>query len=285
MLQLLMRVSVLLFMIGSLGGTGLRVAPRQVVGPLTNLRFLAVSFVANWLVAPPLALLVLYLIPIDRPYATGLLLLALAPCAPFAPAVVKIARGETAYLATFMVAISAVATVVIMPIAAPPLIGASVNAWAIARPLVFFVLVPLLLGMSIRHRYPDVADRVMPVIEKLTAAVGLVLLVLTLSLYGRGLLNAIGSHAIAAQLVFLLAITFVAHVLGARLPQSQRSVITLGTCTRNLGAALAPVSVVEPDPRGVVMIMIAGILTGVLSAMLAKRLAPRIESPRPVTTT
>jgi len=284
MAHLLMRASVLLFMIGSLGGIGLRVPPRGIVGPLTNTRFLAVSLIANWLVCPALGLLVLYLIPIDRPYATGLLLLALAPCAPFAPAVVKMAGGEAAYLATFMV-LSAVATVVIMPLAAPPLVGSPVDAVAIARPLALFVLAPLLVGMAIRHRYPGAADRARRPVEMATGAAGLMVLLLVLALYGRGLLNAVGSHAIAAQLVFLAAITLVAHLLGRGLPDSQRSVVTLGTCTRNLGAALAPVTVIEPDPRGVVMIMIAGILTGLLSVLVARRLAARGQLARQVTPT
>jgi BASS family bile acid:Na+ symporter len=281
MSELLMRLSVLLFMIGSLGGIGLRVSPRDVLRPLTDVRFLSVGIVTNWLAAPALALLVLYLIPIDRPYAVGLLLLALAPCAPFAPAVVKIAGGDPAYLAAFMVQ-SAVLTVLVMPLAAPPLVGAPVDAVAIARPLGMFVLLPLLGGMELRRRSASVADRVIPALEKLTAAAGLVLLVLTMVLYGGGLLNAVGSHAIAAQLVFLVAITVVADLVGARLPASQRSVVTLGSCTRNLGAALAPVAVIEPDPRGIVMIMIAGVLTGLLSVLVARRLAHRATAANAV---
>lgn len=48
-----------------------------------------------------------------------------------------------------------------------------------------------------------------------------------------------------------------AHAMGSGMPPRQRSVVSLGAGTRNLGAALAPLLVTPPDPRTMVMVALA----------------------------
>lgn len=275
MLDLLMRVGVVVFMLGSLGGVGLRVAARDAIAPLKHVRFLVVSLISSWVVCPLVAVAVLRLVPLEEPYAAGLVLLALAPCAPFAPAVVRIAKGDTSALAAFMV-FSAITTVIFMPLGVSLLLhGVNISPWRIARPLLMFVLAPLAIGMAIRQVSSDVATRLRSSLEKVTAAAGLVLLLVVMLLYGRGIADAYGSHAVIAQVLFLLVVTTTTHVLGAALLSEQQTVVTLGIATRNLGAALAPIAAVAKDERGVVMIAIGGIATLLWSVAVARFIAPR----------
>ena len=88
---LVLRVFAAIFMVGSLASAGLTVAPRDVLVPLKHGRFVVTTLVIGWVVGPLLAILLLRLIPLEAPYATGLLLLALAPCAPPAAARARIA--------------------------------------------------------------------------------------------------------------------------------------------------------------------------------------------------
>jgi BASS family bile acid:Na+ symporter len=277
MLENVMRVGVLLFMIGSLAGVGLRVTPRDAFLPLKDVRFLLVSIVASWVICPLVALLVLQIVRIAQPYAAGLLLLSLAPCAPFAPAVVRIAKGDESYLPAFMV-LTALATVVFMPAGVPLLLGVSVSPWRIARPLLLFILIPLLVGMAINTRRPGAAAWLRPKVEKLTAVAALAMFVPIVHLFGPGIIDAIGTRAIAAQLIFLLVITSLTHLLGLALQDRQSSVVTLGIATRNLGAALAPISAVADDERGVVMIAIGAVATLIWSLVLARALGRRQRS-------
>lgn len=272
-----MRIGVLLFMIGSLAGVGLRVTPRAAFLPLKDVRFLLVSIVSSWVICPLVAMLVLQIVPIAQPYAAGLLLLSLAPCAPFAPAVVRIAKGDESYLPAFMV-LTALATVVCMPAGVPLLLGVSVSPWRIARPLLLFVLIPLLVGMAINTRRPGAAAWLRPKVEKVTAVAALAMFVPIVHLFGPGIIDAIGTRAIAAQLIFLFVITGLTHLLGLALQDRQRSVVTLGIATRNLGAALAPISAVADDERGVVMIAIGAVATLIWSAVLARWLGQRKRS-------
>lgn len=272
-----MQIGVLLFMIGSLAGVGLRVTPSEAFLPLKDVRFLLVSIVSSWVVCPLVAVLVLRILPIAQPYAAGLLLLSLAPCAPFAPAMVRIAKGDESYLAAFMV-LSAVGTVVFMPIGVPLLLGLQVSPWRIARPLLLFVLIPLLAGMAINTRDPRAAAWLRPKLEKLTAVASLAMFVPIVHLFGPGIIEAIGTRAIAAQVIFLFVVTGLTYLLGLSLRESQRSVVTLGIATRNLGAALAPIAAVAADERGVVMIAIGALTTLIWSAVLARRLGHQQRS-------
>ena len=75
--------------------------------------------------------------------------------------------------------------------------------------------------------------------------------------YFEGFVGAIGSYAIAAQLIYAVGLVFGAYAVGTGLPAGQRSVLSLGAGTRNLGAALAPLLVTPPDPRAMVMVALA----------------------------
>jgi bile acid:Na+ symporter, BASS family len=279
-LAVVLQASVVLFMVLSLASAGLEVATRDVFAPLKHGRFVMLTVVVGWLVGPVIAYLLLQVIPLQRSYATGLLLLAMAPCAPFAPAMMRAARADPAYVAAFMM-LSAVVTAVAMPVGVPLLIdGLSASPWAIARPMVFLILAPLLLGSALRDLRPHLADLVAPVIAVVMRVATIGMLVLVVVVHGRGVLDAVGSHAILAQVVFIGAVTLAGFVFGAALAESQRSVLTIGVCTRNMGAALAPLAAIDTDPRAIVMITIAIPVTLGLSMMTASALSRRARQLR-----
>jgi BASS family bile acid:Na+ symporter len=89
-------------------------------------------------------------------------------------------------------------------------------------------------------------------------------------LYWRGFVDAIGSYAIAAQLIYAVGATLGSYRLSAGLTLAQRSVVSLGACTRNLGAALAPLLAVTADPRTTVMIALGVPITLVVTALAAR---------------
>ena len=274
-LDFALRCAVVVFMIGTLGGVGLGLAVRDVGAPLKQASFVALSLFLCWIVCPVIAVLLLRLVPLEPGYATGLLLLSLAPCAPFAPAMTQIARGDQAYMAA-LVLLTAASTVVMMPIAMPLLVeGFSADAGAIARPLVLFVLLPLFIGMAVRARWRAAADELLPVVSVVTSFAGGALLVLTGVRHGGAVLGAIGSLAIATQVLYFAAVTAAAYVFGSALPHERRSVLTLGLCTRNLGAALAPLAATDYAPGAMVMIVIAVPVTLGLSLGVAHWLARR----------
>ena len=224
LLDAALSLCVVVFVVSSLAEAGLGVAPRAVLAPLRHARFVVLTLLVGWLVCPALAYVLIHTLPLAAPYATGLMLLALAPGAPFAPALARLARADSAYMAAFMV-LTAAATVVLMPVGVPLLIpGSAAAPGVIARPLLLMVLLPLLAGVAIRGLRPGIADRMRPLLARITRALTVGLLVLMVAVHSRSVLDAVGSYAILAMLLFVGCVTLVAYLLGADLADEQRSV-------------------------------------------------------------
>jgi BASS family bile acid:Na+ symporter len=287
-LQRLVMGLVLVFMVGSLLGLGLELAVKDAVHALRNVRFVLLIVVWGWVLGPALAWLLATVIPMEAPYATGLLLLGMAPCAPFVPMLVERGGGDLAYTGALML-LTAIGTVLFMPLAVPVMVrDLTADAWMIGRPLLYYVLLPLAAGVLIRACAPVFAGRLRPVVKRITGLATALLLVGMAIVYGRDMLGAIGSYAIGAQTLFFGALMVASYSFGSGLTQGQRSVLSLGMGTRNIGAALAPLVAVEgTDPRAIVMCAIAIVVTVVLAAVAAKwfgghawRAAPAMAGPK-----
>lgn len=259
-LKHLLSITLAIFMIGNMLDMGLRLDARKALDDLRDLRFLLASLLWGFVALPALAWGLAHLLPLQHPYATGLVLLGMAPCAPFLPPMVDKARGDLGYTAAFML-LSVLVIVAYMPLAVPWFVAdLSASAWTIAKPLVLFLLVPLALGLWIRRHSQSRAERLHPIVKKFTTIDTLLMLVLCVVVYGEGFLSLIGSYVIGAQLLFFIAATVLPYVLDFGLPRGQRVVLSLGLATRNLGAAFAPLLAVPNADQRAVVVVALGVL-------------------------
>jgi BASS family bile acid:Na+ symporter len=278
MLDTAMQIAALAFVAGSLALTGLGVTPREALRPLKNIRFVFLTLCVGWIVCPAVAYLLLFIVPLERPYALGLVLLALAPGAPFAPAFARATSADDGYIAAFML-LTAAATVVLLPLGVVLFMGeTAADPAAVARPMCLFVLLPLCAGTITRGLSATVAARAEHVLGAITRMVTAGLMVLLVVVLGPRILEAVGSFALLTLLAFTAIVTVLTHLCGAPLPDAQRNALTIGMCTRNLGAALAPAAVISSDPDVIVMIAIAVPVTVVMAAGVARVLARRASS-------
>jgi BASS family bile acid:Na+ symporter len=278
MLPGLLSLTIVLFMVGNVLETGLRLELEAAFEALHNVRFALLSVIWCFVLGPALAVVLTKIIPLPEPYALGLLLLGMAPCAPFLPMVAHKARGDLVYVAALML-ISAAGTVILMPFMVPWLCkGFSADAWTIAKPLLFFIVTPLVIGIAIRRAAQDFAERACPFVKKATDVDTLAMCVLALWLYWRDILSAVGSYAIGTQFLYFGLLAAASYVLAFRLPYEQRSVLSLGVATRNIGAALVPLfAVKDTDPRAVTMCVLATfvqLIAGLGTAAILARFAP-----------
>lgn len=271
-LTVLLKIALVIFMAGNLLDMGLRLNPKEALRGLRDPRFVVFTLVWGFVLGPALAWAVTRVVPLETPWAVGLLLLGMAPCAPFLPMIVEKAKGDLGYTAAFMM-LTAVGTVAFMPFAVPALVeGLTVGAWAIAKPLVVVVLLPLAVGMATLQASPALAARVQPVVKKITGVATLATAVLCVVVYGKGLLGVPGSLAVLAQVLFFAPVTLLAYWLGFGLPHGKKIVLSAGMATRNLGAAMAPLfSAADIDQRAMVMVVL-GLPIMVAFAFLAGRL-------------
>jgi len=263
------------YAVANLGSMGLELDLRETAKSLRSIRVLGLTLGWSWLVGPALAVLLTRVLPMAEPYAMGLLIFSLAPTAPALPLFIRIARADMS-LAAAVMPLSVVGTVVLMPVLAPFLIpGLTVSSWAIGKPLLLTVLLPLVVGVVIREYAAPVADRVFPAVKKIAGLSTLLLLVFTLVFHGRALLSALGSFAVGAQVLFTLGMAL-SYTLGFGLNQAQRSALALGVCSRNGGAMFVAITAFPNlDPRLLVMILLAVPVPVIVWFLLARFFASR----------
>jgi len=229
-----------LFMAGTLFAMGLGLTLSEAAAGLSRRSLLIRALLLGFVGGPALAWLIAALLPISAHSATALYLLAFAPCAPFLPVLAERAGAPPREVAAIMLVLS-VATVIILPVAVPFFVpGTDVAPSAIARPLVTLVLAPLVAGLALRHWSPEAAARLLTPVALVARLAGIVLLGLCLIRYGRDILSLYGGFGLLALLLFQIGITGAAALGGHGLAVSERTTLTLGMTTRNVGASLAP---------------------------------------------
>lgn len=269
--DLLFKISLAIFMAGSLLEMGLRINLQDALRGLRNFRFVALTLIWSFIICPALAYAITLVIPLEPPYAIGLILLGMAPCAPFVPLLVDKAKGDLGFTAAFMV-LASVGTVICMPFTVPLLAkGLTTSAWAIAKPLLIVVLLPMAAGVIIRGKSDPLATKMLPIVKKGAGLAGLIWCVLCLIIYGKSLLGVVGQLAVASELLFFGLIFAGTYWLGFGMRHEQKIVLSVGVTTRNLGACLTPLlSVPDMDERATLMIVLALPIMVIISVLGTK---------------
>jgi bile acid:Na+ symporter, BASS family len=275
-IQTAFNILVVIFTVANLAAMGLELNLPEAIKTLRSARFLMLTIVWGWVVGPALAYLITRVLPLAEPHAAGLLLASMAPTAPFFPLVVRKARADMAFAAAFIL-LATLGTVALMPLLAPLMIkGLTVSTWAIAKPLLTMVLLPLVIGLALRVYNAPVAAKLFPVVKRIGGISTVVVLVLTLVLYGREMLGVVGSYAIGAQILFVLGMTLVSYNVGFGLKQEQRSAMALGMCTRNIAAVFGVyLAIPNPPPGLFVMLALVVPVTVIISFLAARFFASR----------
>ena len=86
------------------------------------------------------------------------------------------------------------------------------------------------------------------------------MLILCVVVYGQEFLGLVGSYAIGVQIIFFLAATMLPYFLSPGLPANEKSVLSLGMATRNLGAAFAPLFTAHTENRHAIVMVAFGVL-------------------------
>jgi BASS family bile acid:Na+ symporter len=273
--QVFFNITVVVFTVANLAAMGLELNLLEAMKTLRSAHAVGLILLWGWVVGPALAWLIIAVIPLTEAHAAGLLLISLAPTAPFFPMMVRKARGDMSFAGAFML-LTTLGTVLFLPLLAPLLIeGLAVDTWSLARPLLTMVLLPLLIGGAIRVFAPGAAEKLFPVVQKIGGLFLLICLVLTLVLYGPDMLGAVGTFAPGAQLLFIVAITAISYKVGFGLEQQQRSGMALGMCTRNIAAVFAAYLGITDPPPGLLVMIVLVVPLALIVAMVAARLFAR----------
>jgi BASS family bile acid:Na+ symporter len=271
------KLAVLAFVVTSMASAGLGLGIRDVIAPLRRIRLVLLALLANFVIAPTIALASTEAVPLDRPFAIGLLLLGGAAGAPFLPKLAELARGDLAFSVGLML-ILMVGSVVFMPIVLPLMIpGLSSDPWPLLQPLLFTMLLPLAAGMAMRSRCGRGATRLQPAFARVSNASLVLTVVLLIGLNYRSMLGAFGTGAVAVAVVFVSLMIAVGYALGGP-AAATRSVLGLGTGQRNIAAALLIATQNFSDAPGVVVMLLVSTFAGLIPLIGAARWLARRSS-------
>ena len=263
----------LVFVLGTIASMGLSLTIAQITGPLRNVRFVIIALLANFVVPPVFAFVLIRVFSLDEPLAIGLMLVSLAAGAPGLPKTAVFAKVDTA-AATGLMVLLVVATIIVLPIALPLLLtGISVTFWDIASGLIYLILVPLAISLLVRARYPDAAASALPHFAQASNLSLLILLVLMVVLNFSNVVGLLGSGGLLASLILIILTTVGGYLLGS-LGKADRWVQALGAGQRNIAAAMV-VATMNFGNDEVVMVVVYSLIILVVLIPLALELGKR----------
>ena len=105
----------LMFVVGSMLAMGLSLTLAQILQPLKNVRLVLVALLANFVLVPLVAFVIIKVVPLDQDLQIGLIVLATCAGAPFLPKLAQGAKGNIA-LAVGLMFLLMIVTIFYMPL-------------------------------------------------------------------------------------------------------------------------------------------------------------------------
>jgi BASS family bile acid:Na+ symporter len=272
--ELSAKFAIFIFVVTSMLSVGLGLSLPQIVEPFRSTRLVLSALAANFVLVPMLAYFITKVVALAEPLAIGILLLGTGAGAPLLPKLAEFARGNLAFAVGLMFLLMTV-TIVYMPFVLPILLPtAHVSAWAIAKPLVTVMLIPLSLGLLVRARKEAFAMYFEPYLRQASTLTLVLAIILALAANYHKAVSMIGFNAIFAGAVLLLVSLGCGFVLGGE-SAANRSVLAFGTAQRDISAAFAVAEKNFPNPNVVVMLIVVALLGVCIQIPIAVALGRR----------
>jgi BASS family bile acid:Na+ symporter len=225
---------------------GLRVTFAELIEIGRSFRLVTRAAVANYLLVPTLAVVLLILFEADPMVAAGFLVLAACPGAPFGPPFAGIARAnvpEAVGLMVILAGSSAMLSPLLLTALLPWLAGgaaARIDLVGMVGALLITQLLPLLLGLLLRHRWPQFAERLISPLELASKILNLSMAALILASQFQ-MLTDIRVRGFAGMLMLLAGSLVIGWLVGGPGRDSRRT-MALTTSLRNVGVGLVIVT-------------------------------------------
>ena len=160
LLTLLFNAGVAVSVLATVLSLGMTFTIRQLVAPLRRIVVVLAIVVLNVVVIPAIAWGLAALSPMDDKYVPGLVLAAVGTGSAGSLKAAQLTRRADLPLGVAVVILLQLVNIAAVPIWAGQVVtGATISAWDIVKNLLVLVLLPLGIGLIIRARYAEHADR------------------------------------------------------------------------------------------------------------------------------
>ncbi len=239
-------------------GMGLLLTPRDFVREVQEPKGLLLGLGFQWALVPLIAVLVGMVMPIPVGIAVGLILVASVPGGTMSNILTLYGKGNIA-LSIALTSVTTVAALVTTPILLKLLVSSylppdfAMPAGQIATDIFFTLIVPLVLGMSLRSRFKE-ASAVRVSAWSIRLSIALIVLI-AIGAGGSGRMDAreYGLAAILAILTFAFVVQIVGFLVSRAIGLSSRDglAIVIEATFRNISLAVAVKASVFPARVGV----------------------------------
>lgn len=222
--------------------TGLGVTLSELFRVASNFRLVSSAFIANYLCVPAAAVFLLYLIPSSPTVTAGFLILAVCPGGPYGPPFTMFAKGNFAAAVSLMVLLACSSTIIaplMLSVLLPMMTGdqpLQINSRAMIITLLATQVLPLSIGLGMRHKWPVLAERLLLPAQNVSKV---------MNLFSTGLILYAQFHTLVAirpigfaGMIALLLVSFAAGWLAGAPAGDNRKSMTLITSLRNVAVSL-----------------------------------------------
>ena len=251
-------------------GSGLGARLSDVVALLRRPGLLARSLLAMLVVAPALAVALVWIFDLNREVAIALVALSISPLPPLLPSRGERAGGRPEYglglvllLAVFGVPVIMVSAEILQTVFGRDYLA---TPWAIAKLLTLTMLVPLAAGMVLARISPSTARRLEGPLERIQRWLLPIAMIVLLISAAPDIWSLLGDHTLAAVGIFVLGSFAAGHLLGG--PDRRfAAVLAFATSCRHPATALALASANFPGVDEHAAIALYGVVTAVVGAL------------------
>lgn len=267
--ETVVEVATTVFVLSTMFAIGMELSLDQLLAALRKRRLMAKSLLVNLVAIPVLAYLLVRPLPVEAGYAAGIVLIAVAPGAPFGPKFAELSQSNLEF-ASGLMAVLGIVSVVTIPASLALLLPGNVTVDPLAIGWLIFgiQLLPLLAGMGLDFRYSSVTNWLYPPVQRLSDLSFLLLIGLLLAAYSNEMLALVGTGTLFVSVVVIAASLVLGYVLGGP-GRNTREVLSTTTAARNAAIALFIATTSFSDPDVLMVVLAFSFIGVVLSGLLA----------------
>jgi bile acid:Na+ symporter, BASS family len=260
---------------------GLRCNLKHLVEVLKDYGLLSRALLANFILVPIIGVLVVRAFQLNMDGATGLLLMAIAPGVPFVVIAGGRKKGGSLSFAIELAFLMPALSVLTVPITAQLVLpGGELSHLSLAHELlalVLFQLAPLLAGMIVVQRWPQLAEKLLRPVALLALLAVIALLAVLAPTIVKAVASVFGSRAILADASVVVLSLITGWLLGGPgIPF--RHTLSIATGLRNIGlCAVVASSQFEGTlvgPAVLTYLLVQFVVCGIVGAYFARSAKP-----------
>ena len=252
---------------------GLGVTLSDVLRVSRSWSLVARAVLANYILVPAAAVGLLLLFRANPLVAVGFLVAAICPGAPYGPPLTAMAKGNVPVSVGLMVILagsSAIVAPLLLQFLLPLVAGdtpLTISVVKIIGTLLGAQLLPLCVGLLLRHQYPSLADKLRGPAGVLSSSLNLLMLAVILFVQFRVLaeIRFIGY----VGMLSLLIITMASGALVAKRTPEERKGMVITTSVRNVGVSLVIVSGSFPGTAAITSATVYALFQTIVMVLVA----------------